>query len=280
MTELLYLPNDDQTTSFTATIVDGTDEYIVLDGTYFYPKGGGQPADHGRIDWADGYAIIGDVRKDHGDVHHVIESLEGSLPQERESVQAEIDAERRGQLTRMHTAQHVVSRVVLDEYGASTAGNQVYPDRSRIDFESASFDESDIRKIEQLSNEAIERDLTEATVTWDGEQRYELTPQDTNVGQGSLVVPDPEVSGEVDSLVQTHDLPVTILDLLGLGAEARNMDGQSTVSLLTGEQGTWSYLRHPEEQTDELYHVEQDPQERTNRIETDTDTVVRDSLPL
>lgn len=159
MTELLYLLNDDQTTSFTATIVDGTDEYIVLDGTYFYPEGGGQPADHGRIDWADGYAIIGDVRKDHGDVHHVIESLEGSLPQERESVQAEIDAERRGQLTRMHTAQHVVSRVVLDEYGASTAGNQVYPDRSRIDFESASFDESDIRKIEQLSNEAIERDL-------------------------------------------------------------------------------------------------------------------------
>jgi len=139
-------------------------------------------------------------------------------------------------------------------------------------------------------------DLTEATVTWDGEQRYELPPQETNVGQGSLVVPDPEVSGEVDSLVQTHDLPVTILDLLGLGAEARNMDGQSTVSLLTGEQevirdvvvtgfhphrtrcvrdGTWSYLRHPEEQTDELYHVEQDSQERTNRIETDTEVARR-----
>lgn len=43
-------------------------------------------------------------------------------------------------------------------------------------------------------------DLTEATVTWDGEQRYELTPQETNVGQGSLVVPDPLPSGAGTSL--------------------------------------------------------------------------------
>jgi len=29
-------------------------------------------------------------------------------------------------------------------------------------------------------------DLTEATVTWDGAERYELTPTETNVGQGSF----------------------------------------------------------------------------------------------
>jgi len=159
MTELLYLPDEDQTTSFTATVVEATEEYIVLDGTYFYPEGGGQPADRGHIEWDEGHAIIGDARKDHGDVHHVIESLDGNLPTEGQAVRAEVDAERRQRLTRMHTAQHVVSRVVLDEHGASTAGNQVYPDRSRIDFEPASFDEADVRRIEQLSNEAIERDL-------------------------------------------------------------------------------------------------------------------------
>jgi len=100
-----------------------------------------------------------------------------------------------------------------------------------------------------------------------------------------------EVKGEIDGLVQTHDLPVTLLDLLGLGAETSSMDGQSTVPLLTGEQeairdvvvtgfhphrtrcvrdGTWSYLRHPEDRTDELYHVEDDRQERHNQIESDT----------
>jgi len=159
MTELLYLPDDDRTTQFSATVAEATDEYLVLDGTYFYPEGGGQPADRGVIEWDGGRATIGDVRKDHGDIHHVIGSLEGQLPAAGDGVEAEIDAERRHRLTRMHTAQHVVSRVVLDEYGATTAGNQVYPDRSRIDFEPASFDEPDLRRIEELSNDAIDRDL-------------------------------------------------------------------------------------------------------------------------
>jgi len=60
----------------------------------------------------------------------------------------------------MHTAQHVVSRVVLDEYGATTAGNQIHETRSRIDFEPVAFDDDDIEYIEQLSNEAIEADYS------------------------------------------------------------------------------------------------------------------------
>lgn len=159
MTELLYLPDDDRTTSFEATVTEATDEYIALDGTYFYPTGGGQPADRGRLSWDGGHATIDNVRKSHGEIRHEIEALSGTLPEPGTTVDAEIDAERRRALTRMHTAQHVVSRVVLDEYGAGTAGNQVYQDRSRIDFEPAEFDTEDVELIERRSNEAIERDL-------------------------------------------------------------------------------------------------------------------------
>lgn len=159
MTDLLYLPDGDTITRFTATVTEATPEYIVLDGTYFYPVGGGQPADRGRITWDDGYATVGGVRKSHGDVRHEIDGFSGTLPDPGTSVEGEIDAERRRTLTRMHTAQHVVSRIVLDEYGAATAGNQVSSDRSRIDFEPAAFDEDDIEPIERRSNEAIRRDL-------------------------------------------------------------------------------------------------------------------------
>jgi misacylated tRNA(Ala) deacylase len=159
MTELLYLPDDDGTTTFTATVTEATDEYVILDGTYFYPEGGGQPPDHGTLSWDGGQAAIGDVYKDHGEVKHEIDSLDGEPPDEGTTVEGQIDDERREKLRRMHTAQHVVSRVVLDEYGATTAGNQIHPDRSRIDFEPASFDESDLERIQRLSNEAIERDL-------------------------------------------------------------------------------------------------------------------------
>jgi len=158
MSEQLYLPDADGTTEFTATVTDASDESIVLDGTYFYPEGGGQPADTGRIEWDGGHATVDDVWKDHGQVHHGIEELAGSPPDPGTTVEGTIDRARRDRLSRMHTAQHVVSRVVLDEYGGETAGNQVHEDRSRIDFEPVSFDDEDVERIQRLSNAAIDRD--------------------------------------------------------------------------------------------------------------------------
>lgn len=159
MTELRYLPAADAVTEFTATVTEADEDQLILDGTYFYPEGGGQPADRGLITWDGGEATVVGVRKDHGDVVHEVGSVEGSLPAAGATVTGMIDADRRQKLRRMHTAQHVVSRVVLDDYGATTAGNQIHTDRSRIDFEPANFDEEDIRHIEAQSNAAIERDL-------------------------------------------------------------------------------------------------------------------------
>ncbi|MFB6174279.1 MAG: alanyl-tRNA editing protein [Halobacteriales archaeon] len=158
MTELRYLPDDDDTTEFTATVVEASPDSVVLEGTYFYPEGGGQPADRGRLEWDGGSAAVTDVRKDHGEVRHFLSDLSGDPPAAGETVTGHIDAERRSRLRRMHTAQHVVSRVVLDEYGATTAGNQVGAERSRIDFEPAEFDDADLDLIEARSNDAVDAD--------------------------------------------------------------------------------------------------------------------------
>jgi misacylated tRNA(Ala) deacylase len=159
MTELLYLPDEDNVTEFEATVVEATEEYVVLDGTYFYPEGGGQPADHGTLSWDGGEATVVDASKNHGDVRHYVDEVTGELPESGASVAGEIDRVRREKLRRMHTAQHVVSRVVLEEFDATTAGNQIYEDRSRIDFEPAEFDEDDVELIEAESNRVIDRDL-------------------------------------------------------------------------------------------------------------------------
>jgi misacylated tRNA(Ala) deacylase len=187
MTDLLYLPDEDDVTTFEATVKETTPEYIVLDGTYFYPEGGGQPADHGKLSWDGGKATVTNVRKSHGDVRHEIEDVSGPLPEPGTTVEGEIDTERRQKLTRMHTAQHVVSRVVLDEYGATTAGNQIYPDRSRIDFEPAEFDDADVELIERRSNEAIDRDLS---VRKENRDR-ELAEREVDEGRALLdLIPD------------------------------------------------------------------------------------------
>ncbi|WP_181685641.1 alanyl-tRNA editing protein [Halorhabdus salina] len=159
MTELRYLPDEDDVTEFEATVVETTDDSIVLDGTYFYSEGGGQPADNGTLEWDGGSASVVDVRKDHGDIHHELGDVEGGLPGEGETVTGRIDEQRREAHRRMHTAQHILSRVVLEEYDATTAGNQIHTDFSRIDFEPADFDDEDLEVIEERTNAVIEQNL-------------------------------------------------------------------------------------------------------------------------
>jgi misacylated tRNA(Ala) deacylase len=159
MTELRYLPDADGVTEFEATVTEVTDDYLVLDGTYFYPGGGGQPPDRGTLSWDGGRATVVDAEKNHGDVRHHVGTVEGDAPEEGATVTGRIDADRRDRLRRMHTAQHVVSRVVLDAFGAATVGNRVSVDGARIDFEPAEFDDEALSTIERRSNEVIERDL-------------------------------------------------------------------------------------------------------------------------
>jgi len=187
MTDLRYLPDSEDVTSFDAAVTEATEDSLVLDGTYFYPEGGGQPPDHGSLAWDGGEATVVDVYKDHGEVRHEIGELSGEVPEPGTAVHGEIDAERRRTLRRMHTAQHVVSRVVLDEYGATTAGNQIYPDRSRIDFEPADFDDEDVAFIEDRSNEVIQRDLAVTKA----ERPREEVERETDEGRALLdLIPD------------------------------------------------------------------------------------------
>lgn len=158
MTEILYYPDNEYLKEFDATVekVDEEDGYLVLDRTLFYKQGGGQPADHGTITWSGGETEVEDVQKEHGEIRHYVD---GDLPEEGDEVHGRIDWDRRYRYMKMHTAQHIVSKVVLDIYGASTAGNQVHADRSRIDFEPANFDEQDLKKIQEEANRVIEEDI-------------------------------------------------------------------------------------------------------------------------
>jgi misacylated tRNA(Ala) deacylase len=187
MTDLRYLPDADDVTSFTATVTGVTDDALVLDGTYFYPEGGGQPADRGRIEWDGGSAEVTDVQKSGSDVRHVLGAVTGELPAEGDAVDGRIDAERRQTLRRMHTAQHVVSKVVLDLFGAQTAGNQIHEDRSRIDFEPADFSDDDLHLIERRANTVIEQNLPVRKSEMPRAEAEERTPE----GRGLLdLIPD------------------------------------------------------------------------------------------
>lgn len=157
MTELLYLPENEYQKTFEAVVTKTRepDNYIVLDKTLFYPEGGGQPADHGKITWSKKEAEVIDVQKEHGETRHYIK---GDIPEPGTEVHGEVDWDRRYKHMRMHTAQHVMSLVVLEEYGATTAGNQIHEDYSRIDFKPVEFEQDDLERIEKAANALLAKD--------------------------------------------------------------------------------------------------------------------------
>lgn len=116
--------------SCSATVTDCGERFIRLDQTIFYPLGGGQPGDTGRITWDDRSANVIDTRYVDGDIAHLFE--EGTaLPARGESVELQIDWDRRYRHMRMHTAMHLLGSVL--HYGVT--GGNISADKSRLDFD-------------------------------------------------------------------------------------------------------------------------------------------------
>jgi misacylated tRNA(Ala) deacylase len=126
-TELLYL-RDAYLTSFEATVTAVDGERVGLDRTAFYPTGGGQPHDTGRL----GTARVTAVRKEGDEVWH---SLEGPVPALGDAVEGEIEWGRRHALMRTHTALHVLCGVIWNEWGRAVTGGNMEPLSARMDFE-------------------------------------------------------------------------------------------------------------------------------------------------
>ncbi|MBV9316352.1 MAG: alanyl-tRNA editing protein [Gammaproteobacteria bacterium] len=145
-TEMLFR-DDAYLRSASARVLAVTERGIELDRTVFYPLGGGQAGDTGRLLRAEGDAVaIIDTRKADTPDRVVHVPAPGSpLPQPGETVTLEIDWPRRYRLMRLHTALHLLSCVVT----APVTGGNITPEKGRLDF--------DI-DLSQLNAERIERE--------------------------------------------------------------------------------------------------------------------------
>lgn len=130
MTEHLY--GDAYAQSCDAAVTASSATGVELDRTVFYPRGGGQPGDTGRLTWSGGEAEIVDAVKGEtaGSVVHVL--ADGAAPPPAgEKVTATLDWDRRHRLMRMHTCMHLLSAVL--DYPVT--GGQVGDGKGRLDFD-------------------------------------------------------------------------------------------------------------------------------------------------
>lgn len=153
MTEKLFY-NDVRKAEFEATVVScvkNKDRYeVVLDGTYFYPEGGGQPADHGKIDDANVFDVHD---KDNEVVHYCDKEVECG-----KKVKAWVDMERRHRLMQQHSGEHIVSGLIHKHFGYDNVGFHMGSDCITIDF-NGPLTSDNLKLVEKEANEAIYRNF-------------------------------------------------------------------------------------------------------------------------
>ena len=157
---------------FDCVIEHVEDDWVSLDRTYFYPMGGGQPADRGTLS-AEGIELqVIDVQGK-GGVTHRLECFEQPelTTLVDESFRADFDVPWRNKLSRMHTAQHLVSAVADELWGGRTVGNKIGFERTRIDL---GFPDKELFDAGQLQSHVNERISTGGEVQMSFRAREEL----------------------------------------------------------------------------------------------------------
>lgn len=135
------------------TVLEVTEDGLVLDRTPFYARGGGQPGDIGVIRWDGGEVRVVDTIRRRGRVTHLLEGEH--LPGPGTPVESRIDWDRRYLTMRTHTALHALSGVVFRDYGAKVTGGNMTPGSARMDFELDGISAEFGREVERVLNEEL-----------------------------------------------------------------------------------------------------------------------------
>ncbi len=135
---------------------------VLLPATGFYVESGGQVSDTGIIRGPDWEIAVEGMRKPAaGVIVHVGEVLNGT-PRRGDQAIAEVDADRRHDTMRNHTATHLLHAALHHVLGAEArqAGSLVAPDRLRFDFNwPQALTEEQLAAIEAHVNAAVYADF-------------------------------------------------------------------------------------------------------------------------
>jgi alanyl-tRNA synthetase len=150
-------------TGVAASASEGDEVELVLDRTPFYAEGGGQLADHGLIELANGATVqVTDVQSPiSGLIVHRATVLAGEITPGT-AAQAMVDIERRKSISRSHTATHMVHKAFREALGdtATQAGSENSPGRFRFDFSAAGpVPTSAMADVEARVNDLVMADL-------------------------------------------------------------------------------------------------------------------------
>jgi alanyl-tRNA synthetase len=193
-------------TEFDAMVIDQFNDYIVLDQTLFYPEGGGQPSDIGRIISDDVMVkVIHSIKV--GDV--ILHKVKGDSVRRGVQVKGIVDESFRWTMMRHHTATHVLLRAANEVLGnhVHQSGAQKGFDSSRIDLRHfRHITPSELKKIEIAANRIVLQNI-QVIIEWKSrtkaEQKYGFDLYQGGVPPGKKIR-IVKVAGDIQACAGTH----------------------------------------------------------------------------
>ncbi|SFP96749.1 alanyl-tRNA synthetase [Lachnospiraceae bacterium XBB1006] len=150
------------TTEVVDTLAEGSEGTIIVEETPFYATSGGQAADIGVIESANGTFEVKDTKKLSGGKIGHIGVISSGMFSMNDQVTLTVDKKNRLCSGKNHSATHLLQKALRTVLGTHVEqqGSDVNADRLRFDFSHfTAMTAEEIQKVEDLVNEQIQNDL-------------------------------------------------------------------------------------------------------------------------
>lgn len=143
--------------------------YVTLNQTAFYPTGGGQPHDLGKLNKVN----VIDVEEIDGEIRHYIDKPEFKDSME---VMGEIDWNRRFDFMQQHAGQHILTAAFVELFDIQTTSFHLGKEMVTIDLACTELSEQQLIEAENLASQIIidNRSIDTVWVTKDELSKYPL----------------------------------------------------------------------------------------------------------
>ena len=234
-----------------------------LDGTVFYPEGGGQPADRGTLTLADGTVLtVTDVHESAGVIWHTVASLPESVSAGAVVTEA-IDWAWRFDKMQQHTGEHILSGILHRMFGAENVGFHIGSDAVRMDT-SVPISAEGLREAELAANRIVWQDVPVVITYPTREELAALTYRSKKEIEGQVrIVTIP--GADVCACCGTHTASTGAVGQIKILA-SENYKGGVRLSIVCGERALLAAQAMRERQADIGALLSAKPSETANAV--------------
>ena len=274
-TETLFYKDDPM--EFEAKVIKVFEEYVVLDRTSFYARGGGQEPDHGTIA---GFKVI-DVDK-HANI--IVHKLHGGVPNEGDTVSCKVDKTRRANITKNHTSTHILNASSRGVLGSWVWQHSAFKedDHARLDItHHSSLSQEQVIQIEDAANRMVKQNYPVNIEYFDrgtAEQKYGFS-----IYQGG-VVPVKAVrivsieNKDVEACGGTHVKQTGEIKLIKITKTKRIQDGVVRLEFVSGPTA-FEYVKKQEVESEKQKELEVN-KEKIEKEREERKEKAREKIPL